>query len=100
MTQRQKDTFVNNFSTFTVNNNKLFHPDGREVIPKTRTNQVLNELYTVVFGFGQNAFYKIVLNEFINITITEVKNFLRSKESYQLTRRDTKVYRRKSRLGN
>jgi transposase InsO family protein len=87
MTQRQKDTFVNNFSDFNAVDNRLFHPDGREVIPKTRTNQVLNQLYTEVFGFGQNAFYKIVLNEFINITITEVKNFLRSKESYQLTRR-------------
>jgi hypothetical protein len=67
----------------------VFIPLGLKVIPKSKTQEVLEELYTnedVGIGKGIVALYKFVRRHYINITRKDVASFIQNQTNYQLTK--------------
>ena len=66
----------------------VFIPLGLKVIPKSKTREVLEELYTnedAGIGKGIVALYKFVRRHYINLTRADVASFIQNQTNYQLT---------------
>jgi len=83
-TQQQK-RFIEKYKPFHLPaNNKLMY-EKLEVIKKEDITKTLQPMYIPNIGQGQNHFYAIVQNKYLNITKQDVINFLRKQVTYQLT---------------
>ena len=95
MMELEKERFKQNFKDFILVNDKLiYEPKNLEVIPTTQINQTLEALYKdPVYGLGAGikTFYNSVNSKYLNITRNDVKNFLQTKTTYQLSKAEPKL---------
>ena len=95
MSDYEKERFRRNYKDFVLENDKLIYkPKNIEVIPKTEINNTLEALYKdPVYGLGAGikTFYSAVNSKYLNITRNDVKNFLQTKTTYQLSKAEPKV---------
>jgi hypothetical protein len=59
-----------------------------EVVPKANINKVLEDEFndSKVIGKGIRNFYKYIISKYINIKRSDIEEFLKSQEEYQLSR--------------
>ena len=83
---RQKARFIEKYSEFEMKNNRLFYK-GLEIVQKNDIKETLNKIYVPSEGLGRgiNSFYLLVQSKYLNITKSEVADFLRNQATYQLT---------------
>ena len=90
----EKERFKTNFKDFVlINDTLIYKPKNLEVIPTFKINQTLETLYkNPVYGLGAGikTFYSSVNSKYLNITRKDVKNFLETKTTYQLTKAEPK----------
>ena len=90
----QQERFKNNFKDFILINERLIYkPKNLEVIPTQDISTTLEALYKdPVYGLGAGikTFYNSVNSRYLNITRKDVKNFLDSKTTYQLSKAEPK----------
>ena len=90
----EKERFKTNFKDFIlINDTLIYKPKNLEVIPTHQINKTLETLYkNPVYGLGAGikTFYSSVNSKYLNITRKDVKNFLESKTTYQLTKAEPK----------
>ena len=90
MSDYEKERFKRNYKDFVLENDKLIYkPNNLQVIPTSEINQTLEALYKdPVYGLGAGikTFYSSVNSKYLNITRKDVKHFLETKTTYQLTK--------------
>ena len=90
MSDYEKERFKRNYKDFVLENDKLIYkPNNLQVIPTSEMNQTLEALYKdPVYGLGAGikTFYSSVNSKYLNITRKDVKHFLETKTTYQLTK--------------
>ena len=88
LTPQEQRKFKNQFGDFKVIDNKLTYYD-KIYIPDQDVNNILQTVYDDPIkghGRGLNSFHAYIDNNYINISRKQSREFLKSQQSYQLTK--------------